>query len=343
MLKLGSVGLAVLLFSGWYVWYPFQLHQALAFTRPDNLVTALSAHPADYLSKPLTASVAFPAIEDINTDTGGLFPGFGVMLLAAWGTVRGLRQADIRDWTWYFLGTGFCAFLLSLGAHSPFDGGAVLALLRDWVPGFHELRSPFRFALLVQICLVLLCFHGLASLIRFSNSSMNMIVVPLVAMLAFAENISVPQPLTIPSKSVSPPWASWMQSHEGSHILGHVPFPAGLHVSDYQIETERMLAQIIHRKPLVNGYSGYFPPGYDRFQMDMAEHFPSSFLMCFLSKELKVDTLIIDLPWYENHHHQMAEFKVLSEVVYRDQDVVILEIPHIGAHCSPEKKKPVGL
>jgi hypothetical protein len=344
MLKLGSVGLAVMLLAGWYAWYPFQLHQTLAFTRSDNLVTALSAHPADYLSKPLTASVAFPAIEDINTDTGGLFPGFGVMLLAAWGAVCGLRQAEIRDWTWYFLGTGFCAFLLSLGIHSPIDGGWVLELLRDWVPGFHELRSPFRFALLVQICLVLLCLHGLTSLIRFSFSSVNLFAVCLLGTVALAENFSVPQPLTNPSKSFSPLWATWVQSHEGSHILGHIPFPAGLHVSDYQIETERMLAQIIHRKPLVNGYSGYFPPGYDRFQLDMANHFPSPFLMCFLGNELKVDTLIIDFPWYEDHQHQLVEFKEFSGVVYRDKEVVIIEIPsQTGVNCRHEEEKPDGL
>ena len=343
MLKMGSVGLAVILFTGWYAWYPFQLHHTLAFTRSDNLVTALSAHPADYLSKPLTASVNFPPKEDSHTDTGGLFPGFGVMLLAAWGAMHGLRQKEIRKWTWYFFGTGFCAFLFSLGMHSPLDGGVFLTLLRDWVPGFHELRSPFRFAILVQICLVLLCFHGLASLSGSPRFSVNMLAMCLLGAVALAENFSVPQPLSTLPKPFSPPWATWIQSHKDSHILGHVPFPNGLHVSDYQIETERMLAQIIHRKPLVNGYSGYFPPGYDRFQLDMANHFPSSFLLCFLSTELRVDTLIIDRPWYEDHQHQLAQFKELSEVVYRDQDVVVLATPHMGADCSPEKKKPVGL
>ena len=344
ILKLGSVGLAVMLLTGWYAWYPFQLHQSLAFTRSENLVAALSARPSDYLSKPLSASIAFPQTEGSNTDTEGLFPGFGLILLAAWGAVSGIQQAEIRRWTWYLLGTGSCAFMLSLGIHSPLDGGAVLGLLRDWVPGFHELRSPFRFAILVQICLVLLSLQGLASLSRLPRFSMNLLAVCLVGTVVLVENFSLPQPLTTLSKSSSPPWATWITTHHGSHILGHVPFPAGLHVSDYQIETERMLAQIIHRKPLVNGYSGYFPPGYDRFQLDMEKNFPSSFLMCFLGNELQVDTLIIDLPWYENHQDQMAQFKELSREVYRDQDVVIIEIPsHTGGNCRQEEGKPNGL
>jgi hypothetical protein len=339
LLKLGSVGLAVLLFTAWYAWYPFQLHQSLAFTRSDNLVAALSAHPSDYFSKPLSASIALPHKEDRNTDTGGLFPGFGLILLATWGGLSGLRRAEMRKWTWYFLGTGFCAFIFSLGIHSPIDGGAVLGLLRDWVPGFHELRSPFRFAILVQICLVLLSLQSLASLYRVHCFSVNMLAVCLVATLALAENFSLPQPLATLQKSSSPPWATWIQSHETSHILGHIPFPAGLHVSDYQIETERMLAQLIHRKPLVNGYSGYFPPAYDRFQLDMTKNFPSQFLMGFLSNELKVDTLIIDFPWYEKHLNQIAQFKELSGVVYRDQDVVIIEIPRTRTEIAVRRRR----
>jgi len=232
------------------------------------------------------------------------------------------------------------AFMLSLGIHSPIDGGAALALLRDWVPGFHELRSPFRFAILVQICLVFLSLHGLASLSRFRGFSVNMLALCLAGTMALAENFSLPQSLNNLPKSFSPPWASWIKSHEGNRILGHVPFPAGLHVSDYQIETERMLTQIIHRKPLVNGYSGYFPPGYSRFQLDMAKNFPSSFLICFLGNELQVDTLIIDLQWYEDHQDQMAQFQELSRVTYRDEQVMIIEIPRTDESCSLEGMKP---
>jgi len=343
ILKLGSVGLIVMLFTAWYAWYPFQLHQSLAFTRSENLVAALSARPSDYFSKPLSSSMAFPPKEGINTDTGGLFPGFVLILLGSWGMVIGINKAEMRRWTWYFVGSGCCAFLLSLGKNSPIDGGTVLTLLRDWIPGFHELRSPFRFGILFQVFLVLLGFQALASLNLFRRFSLNMLAVCFVATLALAENFSLPQPLSPLPKPFPPPWATWVKFHEGSHILGHIPFPEGLHVSDYQIETERMFAQIIHHKPLINGYSGYFPPGYDRFQLDMANHFPSSFLFCFLNHELKADTLIIDLPWYKNHQDQLARFRELSQEAYRDKDVVIITIPpHTDGICRQEEKKQNG-
>jgi len=342
ILKLGSVGLAVMVLTVWYAWYPFQLHQSLAFTRSENLVAALSALPSNYFSKPLSASFAFPPKEDINTDTGGLFPGFGLVLLAAWGTVNGLRQAEIRRWTWYFLGTAACAFILSLGIHSPIDGGAVLALLRDWVPGFHELRSPFRFAILVQICLAVLSLHGLASLSRIPCFSKNLLAMCLVGLVAFSENVSVPQPLSAFPATASRPWVSWITAQKDRHILGHVPFPSGLHVSDYRIETERMLAQIIHQKPLINGYSGYFPPGYDRFQLDMAKNFPSPFLVCFLANELMADTLIIDRPWYEEHQESIASFKELSHVAYRDTDVVMINLSRTNEPCLSGDNQPDG-
>ncbi|MGD9850877.1 MAG: hypothetical protein AB7T38_06405 [Nitrospirales bacterium] len=342
-LKLGSVGLVVMLLTVWYAWYPIQVHQTMGLTRPDSLVKNLSAHLSDYFSKPLSSSISFPPREDIHTDTGGLFPGFMMIILATWGTAVGLQRRESRAWTWYFLGTAGCAWLLSLGIHSPLDEGKLFIFLRDWIPGFHELRSPFRFAILVQMSLIVLGLHGLAFMNHRPWTSKILFAVSLVGLIAFAENLSVPQPLSSGPTFTSRPWVSWMTAQENRHILGHIPFPDGLHVSDYEIETERMLNQIIHRKSLINGYSGYFPPGYDRFQMDMAKNFPSQFLICFLSNELGTDTLIIDLPWYENHQEKIASFKELSKIVYHDKDVVIFELSRTGATCRPEAGQTDGL
>ena len=341
--RLGSVGLIVILLTGWYAWYPIQLHESLAFTRSEKLVTALSARPSDYLSKPLTASVPFPSKEHLHSDTGGLFPGFGLLLLAAWGVRCGLRQPEIRSWTGYFLGTGLVAFPLSMGMHSPIEGGVALSLLREWVPGFQELRSPFRFAILVQICLAFLAFPGLGGLARIFRFPPGTLAVCVLSILTLAENLSFPQPLAPVEKPFRPPWVAWIQAHGDRQVLAHVPFPEEFHVSDYQIETERMLAQIIHRKPLINGYSGYFPPGYNRFQLDMAKKFPSSFLICFLSHELGADTLIIDLPWYENHQKKFAAFKELSQVLYRDKDVVIIKLSRTDINCGADAGRTEGL
>lgn len=337
VVRLGIVALSVTLVTAWYAWYPVHLHHALNFTRSDSLVRALSAHPMDYFSKPLTALIAFPPREDIHTDTGGLFPGFGLLFLAGWGMLNGLRQPELRAWTWYFSGTGSVAFILSLGSNSPFDGGGLFTFLRDWVPGLHELRSPFRFAILLQLSLVLLSLNGLARLGRMRLPMTNVMALCLAGSLAAAENLSVPQPLAAPSFSLNAPWMTWLARQEERKIIGHVPFPQGLHVSDYQIETERMLAQITHHKPLINGYSGYFPPGYSRFQLDMASAFPSDFLLCFLGQVLNVDTLIIDRNWFHARQNQVARHEELSRVAYQDDTVVILELLHTGGDCRREQ------
>jgi hypothetical protein len=39
----------------------------------------------------------------------------------------------------------------------------------------------------------------------------------------------------------------------------------------------------------------------------------------------------------------MAQFKELSRIAYRDEDVVIIELPRTGGPCSPEDKKSGGL
>jgi hypothetical protein len=335
--KLVGVAIGIACIAGWFAWYPLHVHQALDMTRSESLITALSARPSDYLSKPLSATLGFPPRESHQSDTGGLFPGVGLIVLACWGAWWGLRQQKtMRVWIWYLAGTGLIAWLLSMGINSPFDGGMLFSWLREWVPGFHELRSPFRFAVFVQLCLVLLGCLGLSGLSGLSRPSVSPIIVCLVGTLVFAENLSISQPLITFTKSFSPPWSHWIKSRHTGHILGHIPFPSGLHVSDYQIETKRMLAQITHRQPLINGYSGFFPPGYTRFQLDMAKNFPSPFLMCFLGQELMADTLIIDLKWYKTHQKQLEPFEETSEVVYRDEDVVILDVPRPDGTCDEE-------
>ena len=335
VLKLGGVAMGVLLVAGWYAWYPITLHQSLDFTRSEHLVNLLSARFSDYLSKPISGSFPFPPREDLLSDTGGLFPGFVLIAMAGWGGIQGIKSSESYGWTWYAIGSGTMAFLLSLGTHSVLDGGMTLGFLRDWVPGFHELRSPFRFAIFVQIFLGLLGVLGIRHFYIHNTTSIHRIILGLIMVCGMAENLSVPQPLAhVPTSSPSP-WTTWLSTHPERRILAHVPFPSGLHVSDYQIETTRMLAQTIHHKPLINGYSGFFPPGYIQFQSDMAKNFPSPFLLCFLGNELKVDTLVIDRSWQEAHRDQMEAFPELSKIAYDDEDVVIIEIGPSQETCPP--------
>ena len=63
-------------------------------------------------------------------------------------------------------GTGFCSTVLLLGfwlSFGPGDGGPSLhRFLVSVVPGYAQLRSPFRFAVFVELMVALLAAGGLA-------------------------------------------------------------------------------------------------------------------------------------------------------------------------------------
>lgn len=344
VIKLGTVALGVLLLVGWYAWYPLHLHQTLGLSRPETLVKTLSATPSDYLSKPSSATFTFPEKEDLHSDTGGLFPGLVLALLACLGIVSNEGNTKIRQWAWYVTGMAVGGFLLSLGTNSPFDGGGLLLSLREWIPGFQAFRSPFRFAILVQVGFGLLATMGLHRLRLHFPSKLGVLILCVAGMFALGENLSWPQPIRSLSPSWPAPWMVWLADQKDRHVIGHVPFPEGLHVSDYQMESERMLAQIVHHKVLINGYSGFFPPGYDQFQLDMAKNFPSSFLTCFLSHELNVDTLVINATWYQTHEKTVSHFPELSQPVFQDEEVVIVALSGASTACRENlRNTPLGL
>jgi hypothetical protein len=120
-----------------------------------------------------------------------------------------------------------------------------------------------------------------------------------LGVLAAAENLASPGVLVPTPASPRTAWTSWLRRQPGKLIVAHVPLPRGLHVSDYEVEAWRMFAQIDHHRPLLNGYSGYFPSGYGTFQVDMDQNFPSDRLLCMMAFGMGVNTLILDRPYLE--------------------------------------------
>jgi hypothetical protein len=104
-----------------------------------------------------------------------LYPGTVELALAAAGAavlvagpVAGRRR---RRRPVAFLGTGVVlAGLLSLGLRLSIFGREPYRLVRQWVPGFQDLRSPFRAAVLVQVLLLPLAGVALDALWRCFNA-----------------------------------------------------------------------------------------------------------------------------------------------------------------------------
>jgi hypothetical protein len=274
-------------------------HEKYGFSRSEEIVAALSAQPRDFTTRPSSSRLAFPPREDsFAGDTGGLFPGFLLLGLGVAGAWLGWRQGERRLWIVCLLACVAVGGLLALGLNLRIGDWRPFASLREVVPGLRTLRSPFRAVAISQAVLAALAALALARLASWRGGTGKFLALAL-GVLAAAENLASPGVLAPTPATPRTAWTSWLRQQPGKLIVAHVPFPRGLHVSDYEVETWRMFAQIDHHRPLLNGYSGYFPSGYGTFQADMDQNFPSDRLLCMMAFGMGVNTLILDRPYLE--------------------------------------------
>lgn len=345
MARLGAAGGLVLLAVLTLALPAVRLHNRIGgFERPAPVVRALSAQPTSYLTRPTTALVPVPPTRP--ADTGGLFPGFVLTGLAVAGAVVGFKDRARRSWTVVVVGAAAFGFVLSLGLRLDIAGWSPFGTLRGLFPQAAEIRSPYRAAAIVHLCLPLLAAFALDRL-RPEVMRRAAIAVIAIAVIAAGENLAVPAALaTVPDPAKSE-WAGWIREQPRHEVLVHVPMPAALNVANYEIESRRLLEQTEHGKPIVNGYSGFFPVAtgpdgetfavYSQFQLDMARDFPSYDLICVLGRALGADTVVADRGWYEPREEQLSEFEDFLRPTYTDDDVRVyaLDIPEGECRAGP--------
>ena len=64
----------------------------------------------------------------------------------------------------------------------------------------------------------------------------------------------------VPPESTS--WSRYLADRPGHQAVAMIPFAPGPHVAQFEPTAEAMLVGLDHHKPLVNGYSGFFPDAY---------------------------------------------------------------------------------
>jgi len=300
-----QVGIAVLIASvmiGPFAWLQHSMsrqHEWQAL-RSADLVYELSAHWRDYTDVPWRNCVGFLEAPDPTRENIFALGGGGVKLLfAPLGLIVSLFNSKRRRWGLFAAMFGTLAFALSLGTtvqfreHVPWIGGMIpYSVLQSHVPGFSLVRSPFRFAMFVQLAIVWLSVEVLAvlhpaswltrrgwstesdrrhlpawlnSLFGFSSDQVvrwpTLIPLVLVSLLFTLEVIpSAPRLYELPATDPIPGWAQWLRDDaEPGQVVAFMPFPRGNSAADYQETTLWMYWSTFFRHPLVNGYSGFFP------------------------------------------------------------------------------------
>jgi hypothetical protein len=146
---------------------------------------------------------------------------------------------------------------------------APYALLVEHVPGYDGVRVPARFAMIVALGLAVLAGFGAAALDR---TRIRAFALPLVAAAFLVEANGLPFPVNgvtatadfaLPPDRVYRPARAPAIYHEvarGPAELVLLELP--INTPDYDLRA--VYYSTVHWRPLINGYSGFFPAHYSR-------------------------------------------------------------------------------
>ena len=239
-----------------------------SFERSQDLVGQLSAQPADLWITQYD-SWLFP-----GTATRFCFsPGWIKVALASLGVLLGLCHRKRRRWVLFLLLTTIVTAVLAIGSNLKIGDVQLWWILAKYVPGITQVRNVFRFVYLTQMAIILLSMIALTEVwlrlrARAWRRVTSTVLVLIVAMVAFME-VPAPRPLLagVPDLSRHVAWATFLkQNTPPGKAIACLPFPPGTAALDFDSTTRWMYLGSLHGVPMINGYSGFFPPSYLEFQ-----------------------------------------------------------------------------
>lgn len=251
-------------------------------------IRLLSAHLRDYTDTPWTQWL--DVWEDASApraDVWPLGPGWLKIAGAMLGLMCGLIHPPLRRWTLLSLTMGTCALVYSLGPLWEIWNVTPYLMLYDYVPGFAQIRSPFRFAVFVQLACVWLSLNVVDTLspchwsgqrgwwewfirqqtcVRWVIWTLGWVPTIAVGCCLVLETLPASQAgrlRRVPGPEELPPWIEFLRDETppGAAVVC-LPFVKGTEVGDYEATTWWMWWSMYHRRPLLNGYSGFFPQSY---------------------------------------------------------------------------------
>ncbi|HEX6162052.1 MAG TPA: hypothetical protein VFZ31_01715 [Vicinamibacterales bacterium] len=299
--------------------YAYALNRATLGERLDSDVQRYSATLSNYLATTEANVVHGGWSAQFGQPERFLFPGVITVLLAIAGvfsldrpstTLGASRRVSL-------ITIGMIGFIISLGLNTP-----LYDLLRELVLPYRGLRAPARASILVFLALAALGAYGWTRLMRGRSRTVTTIAGVVMAVLLLIElRTRLDRWLTLPEPP--PQVYRWLQMQPKS-VVAEVPFARADEL--HQIyDGLYMFNSTYHWQPLVNGYSGFFPPTF----VELAEStrsFPDDASIAYL-KRRGVDLIVI--------HGQF-----MTAEQFGDMTAVLLERPDIEAMAQFDE--PMG-
>jgi hypothetical protein len=242
----------------------------------------------------------------------------------------------------------FVSFCLSFGNQLQLGSWTPWETLCDWFSPLARIRSPYRFAYFTQIAMLILAALAIAPLGILLRRSLRraLMRVPTMtgnprrrariatlgskfamACLLGALALEIPPPTTflahLPVSEKQYPWVQFIAEHTGPNDqLLCLPVAATLSEFDCEVASRWMIFGTLHGRPILNGYSGYFP---ERWQQMRARLHQQPLKQSLLEDvhELGTDWIIVrkrDYPW------SLSESKKL-QLAFEDASIQVFKVP----------------
>jgi hypothetical protein len=167
---LGASAIIALVLASPVLWVQWKVMREHKFSHALETMTILSAEPQYFLHTPWNQLVRLPIALPADANEPWRFsPGTLKLLLAAFGAVYGLSLRRHRRLTIFCLAALAVSIVLCGGLKLQWGGTSLAGLLVEYCPGFAQIRSFYRFAVLAQLLLVMLAALGIHGLFRWSH------------------------------------------------------------------------------------------------------------------------------------------------------------------------------
>jgi hypothetical protein len=257
-------------------------------------VGQFSARPSDFLSVDRSSlySAILPSDEGERRFEKRLWPGLVPPMLAVAAVVTTRTRPSVEGARiWAAIACVALGYVMALGPRLavpgwPFDVPLPYQLFYDVLPGFRAMRVPARFGLLAVAGLAILAAYGVAA-VRRSQRAPRVAGLVLVALLA-AESGRFPLPTSPLVEEFDDVDRQLVDRARGP--MAWLPLNAEDPLADY-----REIARMVHNRnmtPMINGYSGLYPPTY-RDLRNLASEEPPETVGTVLAM-IGVETVVLD-------------------------------------------------
>lgn len=246
---------------------------------------------------------------------GTNWPGLALLTLAVAGVAVGRRTRD----TWFIVSLATIAVFMAGGLRLSVNGWHPYETLIDHVGVVARLRSPFRAIALTQVLLAVLAAPAVDAMRRYGRVRW-LAVATLVLASVMNPTLGPGRIVSLPDSSTS--WMSWLDRHQGGAVA-MMPMPVTRPVEAFEPTAGWMLLGLDHGHPLLNGYTGFFPPGDRDMRLRMAK-FPDTSTVAEL-RQRGVRYVVADPLWWTSEL-QRAATQLGLVVVSAGPDGTVLDL-----------------